>query len=139
MMTGMLLSARNCCTTSDVWLGALPWCRHHSLCHSPCHLSRRFLPNCIAQAFLSLRNHRTLRISLRVTSGCSILRKWASRGLVSQPWKTSNRIRRPNSGRFQKKPSAFASNNGRIDGASVCVRKGPTSKLINTLRTVRVI
>jgi len=30
-------------------------------------------------------------------------------------------MRRPNSGRFQKKPSAGASNNGRIDGSSVCV------------------
>ena len=39
-------------------------------------------------------------------------------------------MRRPNSGRLQKKPSAGASNNGRIDGACVCVRKGPTSKLI---------
>ena len=30
-------------------------------------------------------------------------------------------MRRLNSGRFQKKPSASASNNDRIDGASVCV------------------
>jgi len=30
-------------------------------------------------------------------------------------------MRRPNFGRFQKKPSAGASNNGRIDGANVCV------------------
>ena len=30
-------------------------------------------------------------------------------------------MRRLNSGRFQKKPSASASNNGRINGASVCV------------------
>jgi len=37
-MTGMLFLAWNCCT-SDVWLGALSWCRNHS----PCHLSRRFL------------------------------------------------------------------------------------------------
>ena len=49
---------------------------------------------------------------------------------VSQPWKTSNGMRRPNSRRFQKKPSAGASNNGRIDGANVCVRKGPTLKVI---------
>ena len=41
-------------------------------------------------------------------------------------------MRRPNSGRFQKKPSAGACNNGKIDGASVyvCVRKGPTLKVI---------
>ena len=30
-------------------------------------------------------------------------------------------MRQPNSGRFQKKTSAGASNNGRVDGASVCV------------------
>jgi hypothetical protein len=51
VMTGMLFSARNCCTTSDVWLGAI--------------------------------THR-----------------------------------------------AGASNNGRINGASVCVRKGPIMKVI---------
>jgi hypothetical protein len=33
-------------------------------------------------------------------------------------------------GRFQKKPSASVSNNGRIDGASVCVRKGPSLEVI---------
>jgi len=32
--------------------------------------------------------------------------------------------------KIQKKPSAIASNNGRIDGASVCVHKGPTLKVI---------
>ena len=57
-------------------------------------------------------------------------KKWASRGSVSQPWKTSKRMRRPNSGRFQKKPSAGASNNGRIDGLSVYVGKSPTLKVI---------
>jgi len=35
----MLFSARNCCTTGDVWLGALSWYRNHSSCHLP----RRFL------------------------------------------------------------------------------------------------
>ena len=49
------------------------------------------------KAFLSSPNHRTLRISLRVTFGCSLLRKWASKGRVSQPWRISNRMRRPNS------------------------------------------
>ena len=39
-------------------------------------------------------------------------------------------MRRPKSERFQKKPSAGASNSGRIDGASVYVRKGPTLKVI---------
>ena len=82
------------------------------------------------KAFRSSPNHRTLRISLRVTFGCSLLWKWASRGRISQPWRTSNRMWRPNSGGFQKKPSTSASNNGRIDGTSVCVRKGPTLKVI---------
>jgi len=39
-----------------------------------------------------------------------------------------------NSGRVQKKPSTSAANDGRIDGASVCVcvcaRKDPTLKVI---------
>jgi hypothetical protein len=56
-----------------------------------------------------------------ITTGCSLLWKWASGGLGSQPWRTSYRKRRSNSGRFQKKPSAGVSINGRIDGASVCV------------------
>jgi len=51
-----------------------------------------FPPNCIAQAFLSSLNHRTLQISFRVTFGCSLLQKCASRGCVSQPWRTSNRM-----------------------------------------------
>jgi hypothetical protein len=38
-----------------------------------------------------------------------------------QPWRTSNRMWRPNTRIFQKKPSAGASNNSRIDAASVCV------------------
>jgi len=82
------------------------------------------------KAFLSSPIHRTLRISLRGTFGCSLRWKWASRGRVSQPWRTSYRMRRPNSGRFQKKPSIGASNNGRIDGAYVCVRKDPTLNVI---------
>jgi hypothetical protein len=39
MTTGIIVSAKNCCTTSDAWLGALSWCRNRC----PCHLSRRFL------------------------------------------------------------------------------------------------
>jgi hypothetical protein len=35
-----------------------------------------------------------------------------------------------NSERFQKKPSAGASNNGRVDGASVRARKSPALKVI---------
>jgi len=75
-------------------------------------------------------NRRALRISLRVTFGCSLLWKWTSRGRISQPWRTSNGMLRPNCRRFQKKSSAGASNNGRIDRASVCVRRGPTFKVI---------
>ena len=30
VMTGMLFSARNCCTTGDVWFGAPSWCRNHT-------------------------------------------------------------------------------------------------------------
>ena len=82
------------------------------------------------KALLSSPNHRTLQILLRVTFGCSLLWKWASRGCVSQPWRTSNRMQCLNSGGFQKKPYTGASNNGRIDGASVCVHKGPTLRVI---------
>jgi hypothetical protein len=42
-------------------------------------------------------------------------------GRVSQPWSTSNRMRRPNSGKLQTNPSSGASNNGRIDGAGICL------------------
>jgi hypothetical protein len=89
------------------------WFLHHD--NAPSHTS-------LVQQFLSSPNHRTLRISLRVTSGCSLLRKWTSKGHVSLPCRTLNRMRLPNSGKFQKKPSAGASNNGRIYGTSVvCV------------------
>jgi hypothetical protein len=47
------------------------------------------------KTFLSSLNHRTLRISVRVTFGCSLLWRWTSRGHVSQPWKISNRMWRP--------------------------------------------
>jgi hypothetical protein len=95
------------------------WLLHHdnALSHTPL----------VVQQFLSSPNHRTLRISLPVTSGCSLIWKWASREQVSQPWRTSDRMWLPNSGRFQKKPSERDSNNDRIDGArerereSVCV------------------
>ena len=132
VMTGMLLSARNCCTTS----------RESGFCSTITHRATHHLlcsNTSPRKAFLSSPNHLNLRILLRVTLGCSLLRKWASTRCVSQPWRTSNRMRRPNSGRFQKKPSAEASNNGRIDGTSMCVcvcvcvcvraRKGPTLKV----------
>jgi hypothetical protein len=62
---------------------------------------------------VSSPNRRTLRISLRVTSGCS--------GLKGAPRRPSNLMRRPSCGRLQKKPSAGASNSGRINEASVWV------------------
>jgi hypothetical protein len=86
---------------------------HHD--NAPSHTSL------VVQQFLSSPNHRALRTSLRVAFGCSLLWKWASRGHVSQPCKISYRIRRPNSRRFQKKPSAGAFNSGRIDECK-CVR-----------------
>jgi hypothetical protein len=60
----------------------------------------------------------------------SILWKLASRGLISQPWRTWNRMRRPNFVRFQMKPPAGATKNSRIDGTSACTCKGPTLKVI---------
>jgi hypothetical protein len=50
--------------------------------------------------FLSSPNHHTHRTSFPLTFGCSLLWKWASRRHVSQPWRTSDRMWRPNSGRF---------------------------------------
>jgi hypothetical protein len=42
-------------------------------------------------------------------------------GDTFQSWRPSNQMRWFNFGRFQKKPSASASNNGRINEASMCV------------------
>jgi hypothetical protein len=84
----------------------------------------------VVQQIPSSPNRRTLRISLQVTFGCFLPSKWASRRHVSQPWRTSTRMRLPNSGRFLKKPSADASNNDRINGASVYVSKRPTLKAL---------
>jgi hypothetical protein len=39
-VTGMFFSARNCCTTSDVWISELLWCRNHCPCHLSCHFLR---------------------------------------------------------------------------------------------------
>jgi len=110
----------------DRWPGE--WFLHHD--NAPSHTSVVVRCNSSPRkAFVSSPNHRTLRISLRVTFGCSPLLKWASRGRTSPPWRTSNRMRRPNCRRIQKKPSAGASNNGRIDGANGCVHKGLTLKV----------
>jgi hypothetical protein len=43
--------------------------------------------------------------------------KMGLKGALLQPWKATNRMRRPSSGRFQQEPSAGASNSGRIDGS----------------------
>jgi hypothetical protein len=53
-------------------------------------------------------------------------RVWPSHSIWCRPfrnhgWQTSDRMWWPNSGIFWKKPSTSASNNGRIDGAHVCV------------------
>jgi hypothetical protein len=42
---------KNHCTTSDVWLGALSWCRKH--CPCPPHVAP-LPPNCIAQPLQNL-------------------------------------------------------------------------------------
>jgi hypothetical protein len=42
---------RNCCTTSDVWLGALSWCRNHCPCLP---LVAPLPPNCITQPLQNL-------------------------------------------------------------------------------------
>jgi hypothetical protein len=87
--------------------------------------------------FLPSPKNHTLR-TRRLTFGCSLLRKWASKRQVSQPWRTSIRMGLLNSPRFQKKPSAGACNNGRVNGADVrgrarvcmCACKSLTLKVI---------
>ena len=78
--------------------------------------------------FANREQPRDIRISLWVTFGW----KWpsTSRGPISQPWRTSNQMWQPYSGRFHKKPSTGASNNGTIEWTSVGVPKGPTLKVI---------
>ena len=46
---------------------------------------------------------------------------FSARGHVSQPWRTSNRMRRPNCGNSKKKPSAGVS---RMEQVCVCVGGG---------------
>jgi hypothetical protein len=58
------------------------------------------------QQFLAEKNgspkHRTLLIWLRVTFSYSLLWIWASKGHVSQLWRTSNGMRRPNTWKIAK-------------------------------------
>jgi hypothetical protein len=67
-------------------------------------------------------NHHTLRISLQLIFDCSLLWKWFSRVQALQPRRMANQMRRLKSGRFQNKPSASVSNNGRLDGVSFCAQ-----------------
>jgi hypothetical protein len=68
-------------------------------------------------------------ISFRVNFGCSLLWKWASRGHVSQPWRTSNQMWRLNSGRFKKLSPHWCFQQWQdqwIKCGCMRVRKGPT-------------
>jgi hypothetical protein len=62
-----------------------------------------------------------LTILLRVTFGCYPVLVWASKEHVSQHWRTSNWMQRPN-WKIPKMLSASAPNNGIIDRKSVCAR-----------------
>jgi hypothetical protein len=85
--------------------------------------------------FLSSPNHCTLYLAPSDFWLFRIL-KMILKVDVSQPWRPSNRMRWPNSLRFQKKkPSAVLSNNGRINGASVCVCVCVCSVCNTTLRS----
>jgi hypothetical protein len=55
VMTRMFFSARNCYTTSDMWLGALSWGRNHC----PLSLVALLLLNCIAQPLQNLHIEMT--------------------------------------------------------------------------------
>ena len=110
VMTGMLFSARNCGTTSDVWLGAF----------APSQTSL------VMQQFLA---EKSIPVITRPPYSPDLVPSdfWLFSTLQMGPKGDAfrnhgrHRMRRPNSGRFQKKPPAGASNNCRIDGASVCV------------------
>jgi len=110
----------------DKWQGE--WCLHHD--NAPSHTSL------VVQQFLA---EESLPVITQASYPPDLAPrdfwlfptlKMGLKGRISQPWRTSNRMRRPNSGRFQKKPSAGASNSGSIDRASLCVRKGPTLNVI---------
>jgi len=118
VMTGMLFSARNCCTTSDVWLGAFA-SSHTSL------VVQQFL----AEKSIPLITQPQYSPDLAPSD---FRLPYSENGPEGDAFRNHgrHRMRRPNSRRFQKKPSAGNSNSGRIDGASVCVRKGPALKVI---------
>jgi hypothetical protein len=71
----------------------------------------------LRETFLSSPNH-TYSLDLTM-SGFWLFPLWkrAWRGHLSQPRRASNWMQQPNSGRFQKKSSTSASNNGRINRA----------------------
>jgi hypothetical protein len=72
----------------DKWQGQWFLLHDKAPSHTPLAL-QQFLAE---KTSLLSSNHRTLLISLRVTFGCSLLRKWASRRHVSQPGRTSDRM-----------------------------------------------
>ena len=98
-----------------VMIGMLAWCssggngttsgRESSFCTTMTHRATHRLlcsNSSPRETFLSSPIHRTLQITLWVTFGSFLLWKWAARGRVSQRWRTSNRMRWPNSRRFQR-------------------------------------
>jgi len=115
----MLFSVRNCCTTSDVWFGA----------NAPNHTSL------VVQQFLTEKSIPVITqppYSPDLAPSDFLTVPYSENGPQGAAFRNHgrHRMRRPNSRRLQKKPSAGASNNGRIDGASVCARKGSTLKVI---------
>jgi hypothetical protein len=99
------------------------WFLHHD--NTPSHTSVVVQRLLAERTFPSSPNHRTLRISLRVTLGCSPLWQWATIRHVPQTLGTTNRMRRQNSGRFQNVPPVVGSMK------PLCVwAKGPALKLI---------
>jgi hypothetical protein len=70
------------------------WVLHYD--NTPSHTTLAVQQFLTKKIFLSSPNHHTLCMSLWVTFGCSLLWKWALRGHISLPWRTSNRMWQPN-------------------------------------------
>jgi hypothetical protein len=94
------------------------------------HTYRMMCTDFLHRNILWSSNYLNLRISFRMTSGCSILSNWATAGHVKQTWRTSHRNWQLSSGGL-KNPSARASKNNMMDGAIVyvCVGGGWTHAL----------
>jgi hypothetical protein len=75
VMPGIFFSARNCCTTSGVWLIVLLRSRIYCPCLSlvTCHLSLVTPPplNCIAQPLQTLSAEATSIITSNINSSCT--------------------------------------------------------------------